>query len=326
MPQLRKGFIHLTNGSTTVKHCYQCLLVSVTGTFDNGDVVTWNGGSDTGVVNTWDANAKILMLYRTAGSQGPEIGDVFVNTSQSGGGTVDTLDSESPPGWNVSIPGLTTPQLITGPHPVYNVSLAGATVDTFELTSAWNEPTEDFLTHGIQTDWTEHGFGLPAMGDVNEPAGISNSFVEVDRRIKLYYATLKLTTPYTFTGTLARIPFDTVEGSDIGGWVQADGTGKYFAVPTGVATVEVVLQFATDVMTPGVSDDNAQALVKKNGGSNYVGNARSYVWTLGAWQAHSGIIPVAAGNDFKAWGMHPKLNDIGGNDQTYFQIRALSLT
>lgn len=228
--QVNSGTVVVTNGSATVRHLWELLLVSVTGTFAVGDSVTWTGGA--GTVGAWDSGTGTLKVARTSGVNPAA---ALVITGPSGSGTVNSIGVGSPPNWNtkVSLPAVATFERHYG---TYDVSSLAA--DSFVLSSNYLGATAYDVDYGLNTDLTTIGLGLIRPGDVGATAIISRNMTRLTNLLTKGAAQLSLSADVAIADTDDITVSWGVENEDTAGFV-ASVPATTFVVPSGVTRVHV---------------------------------------------------------------------------------------
>ena len=228
--QVNSGTVRVVNGNATVHHLWELLLVSVTGTFANGDAVTWTGGA--GTVGAWNAGTATLKVARTSGVN-PAV--ALVITGPSGSGTVNSIAVGSPPNWNTKV---TLPAVATFERHYATYDVSSVSADTFVLSVTYLGATAYDIDYGLNTDLTLLGLGLIRPGDVGATAIISRNMTRLTNLLAKGAAQIRLSVDQALShGSDVTLSWGT-EDEDTGGFVGALPVTT-FVVPSGIARVNV---------------------------------------------------------------------------------------
>ncbi len=320
MSQVQKGLIRVANADSTVYHCWELYLASVTGTFLTGEAVRWPKSAVTGwgYVTSYDATSKLLRIYRSSGTD-PVENTVIEKTDASKYGTIESIGPASPPDWDVALSGKTTKIFAVGGYPHYNVS-STINPDNFELTAPWAEPTILDSDYGIHVDvYSPTGLPILRWGDVDAPGLVDAAFAEINRRIQFRGALIRLSAKQTgiSSSTWTTIDFDTTQ-YDVGSWVS----GATLVVPSGVDKVRVWAGLESD-RTPMTHDEYLIRTTKNAGTYNGMIQQGGHTWVLNGAGAP---VEVNAGDIFRLQGWCDEGWGAEASGRSWFAIEAADMT
>jgi hypothetical protein len=291
MAQIRKGTVRLVNASTTVRHVWTGIFLSVAGgPFVNGEGLTWPGGG-VGTAMRYAGGSLTLTFVRTAGPV-PAVGTVLTG---AGGAvaTINTMGANDPPNFDVLIPTDDTVILaVPGSAAPYFLTGAAPGADSFALSAPWAGDSIDEASYGLQTAFTASGLPVIESGDVGAALIVSYGFAKLQANLERYVHLGGIDTPANVPVATATITWDAAWDPDA--WLQ--GGADELLVPAGVSLIEVTAQFA---MT-GSAGDTYNFELRNNGVAitpNEVSVAGE-IQTAATESVHfvSGPVPVSMGD------------------------------
>jgi len=332
MGQVNAGLVRVANGSATVSHVWTVTLETVSGTFSQGLVIDWDGGSGStggdGVVTSWNSSLNRLRFYRTAGVA-PTSGEAIrVVAATSNNGTISALAATSPPDWStnptITASGSKTVVFSKSATGNYTLASSGHTSDTFAMTANFTGTELVETGYGIHADFTPN-IGLPTIeyGDVDAVGLVTKGLTEIDRRLYFRGSMLSMTSDQVISATTNTIAVFGTETYNIGGWVGTSGDG-FFTVPSGVTHVRA----AFSVLPLNTVANTLNAQIWKNGDGDFPGFVLQSAATMTTGVPHSQVSPVlavAAGDTLKLNLYLGAGNTIDAHFWTWFAVEAVEL-